>query len=198
MFKAGGTTMTLLWIDVLKIIGGYVGGSVIIIPIFKYLLDKYFERISKKHELKLNKELEQFKEILGNKSHVSRARFDLEFRIYGEISYKFLVLLDEMRKSALTENGIKTTNENLANITKKLHKLKKLLYCKLPILPKDMYDFLNSKLSELFGHIENCQAIQNETTNNNSALKTAEDIDLMKKDIVKQLKEHFNLLDIAN
>jgi len=190
--------MTLLWIDALKIIGGYVGGSVIIIPIFKFLSDKYFERIFKKYELKLNKEIEQFKEILGNKSHVSRARFDLEFCIYGDISQNFLVLLDETSKSALTENGIKTTNEDLENITKKLHKLKKLLYCKMPILPPNMYNFLDSSLGELFGHIENCQAILNETATNNSELKTREDIDFLRQNIIDQIRVHFNLLDVVN
>jgi len=190
--------MTFPWIYIIQIIIGFIGGSAITIPIVRFTSGIIAERFSKKYDLKLNKELEQFKEILGNKSYVSRARFDLELCIYGEISYKFLVLLDKMKKIALTENGLRTTKEDLENITKELHELKNLLYCKLPILPKDMYDFLDSKLCELFGHIESFQAIQTETTNNNSALITAEDIDLIKNDIVKQLREHFNLLDIAN
>lgn len=47
----------------------------------RFTSEKIAERLEKKYKLRLNKELEEFKNKLENKSYVSKTRFDTEFSI---------------------------------------------------------------------------------------------------------------------
>lgn len=81
------------WADIWKIIlaalasvGGVAG---LIVLAIKFASNIIAERLSQKYELRLQKELEAFKSILTKKEYVSKARFDVEFKIYRELSQVF-------------------------------------------------------------------------------------------------------------
>lgn len=81
LFKIGITIITT---------AGSIAGSV------KFSVNKIADRLQKKYELKLSKELEEYKAALGNKSYVSKTRFDAEFEIYRELSRKSADMVKEV------------------------------------------------------------------------------------------------------
>ena len=80
------------WNALFKIVVAIIttAGSIgaIIIGSVKFSVNKIADRLQKKYELKLSKELEEYKAVLENKSYVSKTRFDAEFEIYRELSRK--------------------------------------------------------------------------------------------------------------
>lgn len=78
-----------VWKITVSIVGGLGGITVIFAAIVRYLSDFIADRLSKKYELRLSKELENYKSSLENKTYISRAKFDTEFAIYRELSSDF-------------------------------------------------------------------------------------------------------------
>lgn len=70
---------------------GGIGG--IIIAVVKFSAGLIAERMNKKFESTLNKEIEKYKSELGRKEYISKARFDTEFGIYRELSKAFFDLV---------------------------------------------------------------------------------------------------------
>ncbi len=81
------------WGDILKIfvtVVSSVGGiGAVIVFIVKMCSNIIADKLSKKYELKLNKELEKYKSKLENKNYISKTRFDTEFSIYRTLSVAF-------------------------------------------------------------------------------------------------------------
>jgi len=96
------------WEDVWKVVLAAivsVGGiSGVILLVIKFSANQIAERLSKKYELKLNKELEAYKAELGRKEYVSKARFDAEFQIYRELSKAFFDMVKDI--SIMIPSGI--------------------------------------------------------------------------------------------
>lgn len=86
--------------DILKIaltiIGCFGGVGAIVSATVKFTSEKIAERLEKKYELRLNKELEEFKNKLENKSYVSKTRFDTEFSIYRQLSESTVIMVKEV------------------------------------------------------------------------------------------------------
>ena len=61
------------------VIVSFGGAGAIIAGVTKFAADKIADKLEKKYELKLSKELESFKSKLENRSYVSKTRFDAEF-----------------------------------------------------------------------------------------------------------------------
>lgn len=76
------------------IIVSFGGAAAIIGAIVKLCADTIAERLSRKYEIKLNKELESYKAQLDKKTYISRARFDAEFQIYKDLSEKVLSMVE--------------------------------------------------------------------------------------------------------
>ena len=76
------------------IIVSFGGAAAIIGAIVKLCADTIAERLSRKYEIKLNKELESYKAQLDKKTYISRARFDAEFQIYKDLSEKVLSMAE--------------------------------------------------------------------------------------------------------
>lgn len=67
-----------------------VGGiGVIIIGVVKYCGDTIADRLSKKYQLQMDKEIERYKTELSKKEYVSKTRFETEFSIYRELTMNF-------------------------------------------------------------------------------------------------------------
>lgn len=86
--------MNQIWQTVLAIIGSIGGAGAIISAVVKFSSNQIADALSKKYELKLNKELESYKAGLDKKTYISRTRFDMEFAIYGKLSEAFLSMRD--------------------------------------------------------------------------------------------------------
>ena len=69
--------------------------STIVLIALKFGGNMIAERLSAKYELKLNKELENYKSNLEKKNYISKTRFDFEFCIYGEISEILYVAVEK-------------------------------------------------------------------------------------------------------
>lgn len=81
------------WEDIWKIIvcaiwsAGGIGA--IIVSVIKFSSNQIAEKLSKKYEIKLQKELEKYKSNLDNKIYITKAKFDAEFILYRELSKTF-------------------------------------------------------------------------------------------------------------
>lgn len=74
-----------------------VGGiGTIIVAIVKWCSDIIAERLSKKYQLQLDKEMEKYKTELSKKEYVSKTRFDAEFSIFRELTAAFSKLVTDI------------------------------------------------------------------------------------------------------
>ena len=91
----------MTWEDALKIItaaitsAGGVGARVWITS--KFLANKAADRLEKRYEAKLAKELEEYKTQLNQKEFISKTKFETEFKIYQELSEKQITLVYECK-----------------------------------------------------------------------------------------------------
>ena len=85
--------MELSWNDVAKriveIVASAGGVGVIVIGVVKAFSGIISNCLLKKISLKYDKEFERYKSLLGNKTYVSKVRFDAEFGIYQKLSKSF-------------------------------------------------------------------------------------------------------------
>lgn len=88
--------MTIFWqivTGILASVGGVAGLIIIIIKVFSNTIA---ERLSKKYELKLNKELEKYKSNLDSKIYITKAKFDKEFELYQQLSRNFFLMIEKI------------------------------------------------------------------------------------------------------
>lgn len=78
-----------VWEIVLAAIAAAGGYGAIIVGVVKFCSNIIADRLEKKYELKLGKELEKYKTMLENKNFISKTRFETEFSIYRELSVAF-------------------------------------------------------------------------------------------------------------
>ena len=70
------------------------GIGAIIIGVIKFTSNSIADALSKKYELKLNKELELYKAGVENKIYISKTKCDTEFQLYRQLSKSFTNLCD--------------------------------------------------------------------------------------------------------
>ena len=125
---------------------GVVG--VIIWVIIKFSANKIAENLSAKYEHKLNEKLEAYKCELDKKNYISKARFDLEFSIYGEISnilleavedcfFLFPMQIDGGYGDKEKANEIYTERYKTAHSS--VFKLQRIIGSKSPFISKELY-----------------------------------------------------------
>lgn len=140
--------MTIIWQTVLAIIGSIGGAGVIIGAIVKFTSDIIAEKLSQKYELKLNKEFESFKAELDKRTHINRARFDMEFSIYGKLSEAFLTMeqaiywlfpegIDYLPQREEDRQKLYTARYEKAN--KAIASAEKTLGANAPFIPSEIY-----------------------------------------------------------
>jgi len=135
---------------ILALIGCVGGAGIIIVAIVKFTSDKIAERLLKKYELKLNKELESFKSKLDNKLYVSKTRFDAEFNIYRQLSESTVLMVKEVSQlfpsfTRDSRTDINTYKEKYGLALDKVVIAQDLLSANAPFISKEVYD----KFSEL-------------------------------------------------
>ena len=129
---------------------GGIGG--IIIGVVKFSANQIAERMSKKFEASLNKELEKYKTELSKKEYVSKTRFDAEFSIYRDLSKAFfnmvrainsLVPAGYSERPANEDDYRKYQEECWHASSKTLNEAQETLVQNAPFISEDLYnDFL--------------------------------------------------------
>ena len=87
----------MTWDDIWKIIlcavGSAGGVGAIIVGAVKFSSNMIADRLSQKYEVKLQKELEQYKANLDGKIYITKAQYDAEFNVYRSLSKSFFEMV---------------------------------------------------------------------------------------------------------
>lgn len=129
---------------------GGIGG--IIIAVVKFSANQIAERMNKKLEASLNKELEKYKHIAEKKNYVSKVRFDAEFKIYRELSQVFSEAIEGVHGiipfgEAYYPNDEEERDEYkqhlFAEFAKASSSAQKTLFANAPFISKNIYEKFN-------------------------------------------------------
>ncbi len=127
------------------------GAGAIIISVSTFLVNRIASRLEDKYQLKLNKELEQYKAILEQRTYVTKHQFDIELETYRNLTkgiFEFMVALnttinkiDYPKKLSLCDNDkIEYEFSTYHKIVDKAAGLQSLLYTNAAFMPKQVYD----------------------------------------------------------
>lgn len=150
----------MAWADIWKIImcaiasAGGVGA--IIVCAVKFSADRIADRLSKKYEAKMQKEVEKYKSGLDNKIYISKAKFDTEFSLYRELSRTFFEMVKDI--TIMIPSGYatypadkeerKTYENNLYDkAAKSTFAAQGVLNSNIPFIPENLYE----KYEEIIG-----------------------------------------------
>lgn len=95
-----------IWEIVLAVLTSLGGIAALILASIKFSANFIAEKLQRKYELKLTKELEQYKTALDNKNYISKTRFDAEFTIYRDLSRAFCEMIKDV--SVMIPYGLAT------------------------------------------------------------------------------------------
>ena len=77
------------------------------------MADLIADRLSKKYQLQLDKEIERFKTELNTKEYVSKTKFDAEFRMYQELSEKNVSIVYKSGEAILVVRGAQYSDSEI-------------------------------------------------------------------------------------
>ena len=193
---------------------GIVG--VMIWVIIKFSANKIAENLSAKYEHKLNEKLEAYKSELDKKNYISKARFDLEFSIYGEISNILLEAVEECfflfptqldNRPEDNEKANEIFNQRYKAAHANVFKLQRIIGSKSPFISKELYsDFfeikqlLSNQLTayEYFGPIGRYRTSEDSVHNEekNNAWKRTTEISEKHQMVIDKMRNYFDSLEI--
>ena len=140
------------WDDVFKIIMvavGSVGGiGAVIVLLVQYTSNIIADRLAKKYEANLQKEIEQYKSTLENKNHISKNRYDMEFEIFRLLTKNFFELIvilntifspDYRNLLPLDREGMEALYEHFGRAAHKAQAAQDCLYENGAFIPKEIY-----------------------------------------------------------
>ena len=145
-----------IWKIVLCAVSSAGGIGTIIVLAVKFSSNFIAEQLSKKYELKLQKELEKYKSGLENKMYISKTKFDAEFQLYRELSKAFFEATKDV--TIMIPAGYATypiDEKEREEYEIKLYESAKkstvvaqdILNANIPFIPKDIY----KKYDEIIG-----------------------------------------------
>lgn len=141
--------LTDVWNIVLCIVGSAGGIGVIIAGVVKFCSNIIAERLSQKYNVKLQKELEQYKSGLDNKIYISKAKFDAEFDLYRQLSKAFFEMVKDVTIMIPTGYATYPANpEKRKEYEDKMHQnackstveAQDVLNSNIPFMPEDFYN----------------------------------------------------------
>ena len=168
--------------------------------------------IQRSKQLKYDKQLEQFKQILEKKNYVSKVRFDAEFSIYRELSQAFseaiegvhgIIPYGEAYYPVDKDDRIRYVNMLFAEFAKASLNAQRTLFANAPFISKDIYD----KFNEIFDLIRQQSEVYNEanfhtTLSNADGEITEEDknrtalIDIKFDKLIDEIRDYLSNLEI--
>ena len=207
-----------MWDMILKValtILGSVGGiGAIFVAVTKFSSDIIAERLSKKYEIKLNKEFEKYKSSLENKNYISKTKFDTEFSIYRELSITF----SDMTKyiSILIPVGYTTYpygEEQKKEYDKDIYnnaltavvKAQDSLYSNIPFIPEEIADGyteilglcnIQLRVFERRWCVTILDTYENKSTFDRKDYERTEEINKKLKELNKKIRNYLSTLDV--
>lgn len=138
----------VIWVDlkafIIQLIVGLGGEIGIAIIILKFMGNTLADRLSKKYELQLNKELEHYKNNIEGQSHVSKAKFDAIYSGCADISEAMILCFKAIK--TITSDGLGISNSmEIEEIEKTIDAFESVLSRNMPIISVELYN----KLMEL-------------------------------------------------
>lgn len=85
--------MDKFWQMVLAVVASIGGIGAIFVAVVHFSSNIIAERLQKKYDLKLNEEFEKFKAGIDNKKYISKAKFEVEFSVYRDLSKAFFKMV---------------------------------------------------------------------------------------------------------
>jgi hypothetical protein len=137
-----------VWKIVLGVVTSIGGISFIILAVIKFSSDIIAERLSKKYELKLAKEMEIYKAGLENKVYISKAKFDTEFLLYRQLSITFVNMVKDSSQlfPRFTKDGCDDYDKYKRLHDKSVDSIvaaQDELYSSAPFVTQNLYDDFN-------------------------------------------------------
>lgn len=160
---------------IISIVIGAAGGTgALILTLFNFTANKVAKRLESKYELRLNKELEQYKSKLQkdvdklnykleNSNHISKVLFDVKIELYRKLSEAFYQVI--LCSNSLIPVGIEMTStdrkeeeniksEQYKNLSDAVLNAQNLLYSSIPFITSEQYEsyqtILNMSREHLF------------------------------------------------
>lgn len=144
-----------VWKIVLGILASVGGIGAIILAIVKFSSNIIAKRLEEKYRLSLNKELEEYKSKLSNKTYISKTKFDTEFSIFRELSKAFFEMVKDI--GAMIPAGYATypadkeerkeyENRLYKQAVKTLILAQDVLNYNIPFIQNDLYEKYNEIL----------------------------------------------------
>lgn len=139
---------------------GGIGG--IIIAVVKLSAGMISDRLAKKYQLQLDKEMEKYKMELSKKEYVSRTRFETEFAIYRELTAAFsemithisiLIPAGYVEVPADEEARQKLDQEHYEAANNAAVKAQNILYSNEAFIPKEFCDEYQNFLKLVRGQL---------------------------------------------
>jgi uncharacterized membrane-anchored protein YhcB (DUF1043 family) len=203
-----------IWKIVLTLLVSIGGIGAVFTAVVKFSSGIIAERLSKKYEIKLNKEFEKYKTTLENKNYISKAKFDTEFSIYRDLSIAY----SEMTKhiSILIPVGISSVpveenakkeydKEIYKNALESLVKAQDILYGNIPFIPEEFAEGytdilglcnIQLKMFERRWNVGFCGTYQEKCCFCSEEYQRTQDIQEKLKVLNKHIRNYLSKLDV--
>ena len=149
------------WADIWKIVlcavGSAGGIGTIIVLVIKFSANTIAERLSKKYEAKLQKELEKYKSLIDEKTYISKVQFDTEFEVYRNVSGALFDVVKVFNTAFSPDYSIgfplnaSNVNEELKrfmSVAEKLQNAQDEFCRKSAFIPTDLYEKYDKIIEE--------------------------------------------------
>ena len=135
------------------------GISGILLAVIKFSSNIIADKLSKKYELKLNKELEKYKTHLDSKIYITKAKFDKEFELYQQLSRNFFYMIEKIHalypivgiQSEDNDLQLNTNSMNYKEAQVATIKAQETINSYAAFITKDFYEMYNKILQECRG-----------------------------------------------
>ena len=206
-----------VWKLILAVLSSVGGIGTIIIFIVKMCSNIIADKLSKKYELNLNKELEKYKAGIENKTYINKARFDREFSMYQDLCEKNITMVYDMGAVVVIARGgqypnISNTQEFIHLALQHIHDADIVNKRYAPFIAKEIFESYKELRNQAFSIISlldlwDMFETKNYTTINyngttytrNAAKNEIEDkqktISRLSDDILDKLRDYLSSLD---
>ena len=177
------------------------GISGILLAVIKFSSNIIADKLSKKYELKLNKELEKYKTHLDSKIYITKAKFDKEFELYQQLSRNFFYMIEKIHalypivgiQSEDNDLQLNTNSMNYKEAQVATIKAQETINSYAAFITKDFYEMYNKILQECRGLVGLYNP--NKETKTESCV-LMESIIKMFEGLNEQLREYLSKLEV--
>lgn len=175
--------------------------SGIILAVIKFSSNIIADKLSKKYELKLNKELEKYKSNLDSKIYITKAKFDKEFELYQQLSRNFFYMIEKLH-TLYPIVGIQSKEEDFPLISDNMNykeaqvaaiKAQETINSYAAFISKEFYENYNNILEECRGLI---YIYSTEKKSDTESFAMMEKIKKMFEQLNDELREYLSKLEV--